>query len=138
MMELKRTIRFRPDEAAASIGRAEWQTAVAGMAVIAVGSGIYGASIGLWRSPLQAVFVAIKMPLLIFATLSINAVLNGVLAALLGSGLTFRQTAMAILQSFALFSLMVGALGPQVDVDGGGRGRNGVRRSLTYESADST
>lgn len=34
--------------------------------------------------------------------------------------------------------LMVGALGPQVDVDGGGRGRNGVRRSLTYDSADST
>ena len=110
--EVTRTVRFRPDEAAVSIRRAEWRTAVAWIAVIVAGSGVYGASIGLWRSPLQAVFVAVKMPLLILATLSINAFLNGVLAALLGSGLSFRQTAMAILQSFALFSLMVGALGP--------------------------
>ncbi len=82
--------------------------------VIAIVSGCaaYGFSIGLWRAPLQGLYVAIKMPLLIFTTLLVNGLLNGMLGLLLGSGLSFRQTLQACLMSFAIFSLIVGSLSP--------------------------
>ncbi len=108
--DARRLIRFRPEEAAADLRTWRWRTAVGWMAVITVGTGLYGASVGLWRSPLQGFYVGLKMPLLIFFTLVLNGALNGVLAALLGSGLGFRQTALAIMQSFALFALVVGSL----------------------------
>lgn len=79
---------------------------------ILLGSGLYGATVGLWRAPLQALFTAAKFPLLIFLTCGGNALLNGLLAQLLGSGLSFRQTSRAILLSFALTSLILGALSP--------------------------
>ena len=79
---------------------------------ILLGSGLYGATVGLWRAPLQALFTAAKFPLLIFLTGAGNAVLNGLLAQLLGSGLSFRQTSRAILLSFALTSLILGGLSP--------------------------
>lgn len=44
------------------------------------------------RAPLMALYVGIKMPLLIFLTLTVNWLLKGLLALLLGSGLSFRQT----------------------------------------------
>lgn len=80
--------------------------------VIVAGCAAYGFSIGLWRSPLQGFYVAVKMPLLIFLTLAANGMLNGMLALLLGSGLSFRQTLTACLMSFALFALIVGSLSP--------------------------
>jgi hypothetical protein len=79
---------------------------------IVVGSSVYGATIGLWRAPLQSVFTAIKFPLLIFLTcIGIGAV-NGILAQLFGSGLSFKQTALAILMSFAIAAVILGALSP--------------------------
>ena len=79
---------------------------------IGIGCAAYGFSIGLWRAPLQGVFVAVKMPCLIFLTLLVNGFLNGMLAVLLGSGLSFRQTFIACLMSFAIFGLIVGSLSP--------------------------
>lgn len=76
--------------------------------VITLGSALYGATIGFWRAPLQSVFTGIKFPLLIFLTCGGNGAINGILAQLLGSGLSFRQTALAILMSFALASLILG------------------------------
>jgi len=75
---------------------------------IVLGSSVYGATIGLWRAPLQSVFTAIKFPLLIFLTCIGNGAVNGMLAQVLGSGLSFRQTAFAILMSFAIASLIRG------------------------------
>jgi hypothetical protein len=80
--------------------------------IIGIGCAAYGFSIGIWRAPLQGVFVAVKMPCLILLTLMVNGFLNGVLAALLGSGLSFRQTLLACLMSFAIFALIVGSLSP--------------------------
>jgi hypothetical protein len=80
--------------------------------IILVGAGAYGATVGLWRAPLQAFYTAIKFPLLTFLTCGGNALLNGMLAQLLGSGLTFRQTTLAILSSFAVTALLLGALAP--------------------------
>jgi len=82
-----------------------------GVAIV-IGSSVYGATIGLWRAPLQSVFTAIKFPLLIFLTCIGNGAVNGMLAQLLGSGLSFRQTAFAILMSFAVASLILGSLSP--------------------------
>lgn len=80
--------------------------------IIVIGSAIYGATIGLWRAPLQSAFTAIKFPLLIFLTCFGNGAINGILAQVLGSGLSFKQTGLAILMSFAVASIILGAFSP--------------------------
>ena len=80
--------------------------------VILVGCGAYGVSVGLWRSPLQSAYTALKIPLLIFLTCGANALLNGLLAQLIGSGLGFRHASAAILLSFALASCLLAAFAP--------------------------
>jgi hypothetical protein len=50
------------------------------IAVIVVGAGCYGAAMGWWRDPLQALYVAIKFPLIILLTALGNALLNAMLA----------------------------------------------------------
>jgi hypothetical protein len=77
-----------------------------------IGCGTYGYTVGLWRAPLQAVYTGLKFPLLIFLTCGGNALLNGILAQLLGSGLSFRQTSLAILLSFAAAAVVLAALSP--------------------------
>lgn len=73
---------------------------------------IYGASIGIWRDAQMALYVSIKMPLLVGMTLLSNALLNGLLAILLGTGLSFRQSFMALLLSFAHVGLILASLAP--------------------------
>jgi hypothetical protein len=80
--------------------------------VILAGSGMYGATIGLGRAPLQAVYTALKFPLLILLTTAGNALLNGMLAQLLGLGISFRQSTLAIVTSFALASAVLASLSP--------------------------
>jgi hypothetical protein len=60
----------------------------------------------------QAFYTAIKFPLLIFLTCAANAVVNGMLAQLLGSGLTFKQTSAAILMSFAIAAVILAGFSP--------------------------
>ncbi len=82
------------------------------VALVVAGSGLYGAVIGSWWAPLQAVYVAIKLPLLILLTTLGNGLLNGMLAPLLGLKLTFRQSLTAVLVSFAIAAAVLGALSP--------------------------
>ena len=82
------------------------------LATIFLGVGLYGASIGIWHGPKLATFTAIKLPLIILITLTVNSVINGMLAVLLGSRLSFIQTAFAILAAFTVFALIVGSLSP--------------------------
>lgn len=79
---------------------------------IVFGCALYGVTVGIWRAPVQAAYTAAKFPLLIFLTCAGNAFLNGMFAQLLGSGLSFRQTSLAILMSFATAALVLGALSP--------------------------
>ena len=81
---------------------------------IIIGCGLYGFSIGIWRDPLQGVYAGVKMPMLIFLTLLVNGLINGMLAQVLGSGLSFRQTLTACLMCFAIFAMIVGSLSPLV------------------------
>jgi hypothetical protein len=80
--------------------------------VIMAGCGLYGVSVGMWRSPLQSVYTGLKFPLLIFLTCAGNGLLNGLLGQLMGTGLSFRQTAMVILLSFTLAAMILGACAP--------------------------
>lgn len=82
------------------------------VAAIAVGSGMYGAAMGAWREPLQALYTGIKLPLAILLTTLGNGLLNGMLAPLLGLNVTFRQSLVMVLFSFALTSVILGALSP--------------------------
>ena len=84
------------------------------LAVIVLGSGLFGAAMGLWRDPLQAVYAAIKFPLIILLTVLGNALINGMLAPLLGLDLRFRQSLFAVLSSFTIASAMLGAFSPVI------------------------
>jgi hypothetical protein len=83
----------------------------AGLVTI-LGFGIYGLTVGYWRSPLMGVYVGVKMPLLIALTLACNGLLNGLIGALLGSGLGFRQSLHALLSAFAISALILGSVAP--------------------------
>ena len=86
---------------------------VGGVALTAaLGLAIYGFTVGFWRDPLMGVFVAVKLPLLVTLTLLCNGLLNGLLGVLLGSGLSFRQSMLALLSAFAVAGLILGALAP--------------------------
>jgi hypothetical protein len=82
------------------------------VAAIVVGAGSYGAVMGCWRNSLQALYTGIKLPLAILLTTAGNGFLNGMLAPLLGLNVTFRQSLAAVLVSFAISSIVLGALSP--------------------------
>lgn len=79
---------------------------------IIVGCGVYGFTMGLWRSGIMAAYVGIKFPLVIFSTLIINGAINGMLAMVLGSGISFRQSFQFLLAGFALMSIILLSLSP--------------------------
>jgi len=82
------------------------------IAVVVVGAGLYGAAMGWWRDPQQALYVAIKFPLIILLSVAGNALLNAMLAPLLGLNIPFRQSFSAILMSFVIASAILGAFSP--------------------------
>ncbi len=95
---------------------AHWQSrrVLRDVALIVVGAGLFGAAAGCWRDPLQALYAGIKLPLIILLTATGNALLNALLAPLLGLQLRFRQSLLAILASFALACAILGAFSPLV------------------------
>ena len=67
---------------------------------------------GCWRAPQQALFVAIKFPLIILLTTFGNGLLNGMLAPLLGLNLGFRHSLQAILMSYTIMAVILGGFSP--------------------------
>jgi hypothetical protein len=84
------------------------------VAVIILGAGLYGAAMGWWRDPQQALYVAIKFPLIILLTTFGNALINAMFAPLLGLNIPFRQSLAAILMSFTIASAILGAFSPLI------------------------
>ena len=82
--------------------------------IIIFGAGLYGAAMGWWRDPLQALYTAIKFPLIILLTATANAMLNAMLAPLLGLNIPFRQSFLAILMSFTIAGAILGSFAPLV------------------------
>jgi hypothetical protein len=80
--------------------------------VIVMCAGLYGAAMGWWRDPQQALFTAAKFPLVILLTTAGTALLNAMLAPLLGLNIPFRQSFSAILMSFTIAAAILGAFSP--------------------------
>jgi hypothetical protein len=85
-----------------------WQHAL----VIAVGAGAFGAAMGSWRAPEQALASGLKLPFVLLGTAAGNALINGMLAPLLGVDLRLRESFAAVLASFALLAAILGAFAP--------------------------
>jgi hypothetical protein len=94
----------------------QWDAQRLGVCVgsIFIGAGLYGAAMGYWRAPLQGVYVAIKFPLIILLVTLGNALLNAMLAPLLGLNISFRQSFLAVLLSFTIASAILGSFSPLV------------------------
>ena len=80
--------------------------------LIILGCGSYGLSMGLWRGWEMASYAGIKFPLVVIATLAVNALINGMFAMVLGSGITMRQSIQFLFTAFAIFALILGARSP--------------------------
>jgi len=80
--------------------------------LIILGCGSYGLSMGLWQGWTMASYAAIKFPMVVIATLCINAMLNAMLAMVLGSGISIRQSLQFLFTAFAICALILGALSP--------------------------
>ena len=79
---------------------------------IVAGAGAFGAAMGSWRAPEQALWSAVKLPFVLLGTAAGNALLNGMLAPLLGVELRWRETLAAVLTSFTLAAAILGAFSP--------------------------
>ena len=79
---------------------------------IVVGGAIYGFTVGVLRSPVQATYAAIKFPVLIFATVLCNGLLNAMLGSLLGVRLSLAESLRAILMSYAIACVFLSSLAP--------------------------
>jgi hypothetical protein len=117
--ELKRrelSVLLRGEVASLESWSAHWHPPriVTHLGIIVVGAGLYGAAVGWWRDPMQALYTAIKFPLIILLTATGNALLNGMLAPLLGLNISFRQSFLAILMSFTIASAILGSFAPMV------------------------
>src|SRR5215469_9545734 len=112
--EISRLLRGEPEFIAAC--SLQWVTRrfILQVAVILLGAGLYGATMGWWRGPEQALFVAIKFPLIILLVTAGNALLNGLLAPLLGLNIRFYQSFSAIVMSFTVTAAILGAFTPVI------------------------
>jgi hypothetical protein len=79
---------------------------------IGFGAGLYGAALGTWRAPMQAVFNGIKFPLILLLTAVGNSFFNALLAPLLGIQIGWRESLASVLLSFNLLSAILAAFSP--------------------------
>lgn len=82
------------------------------LSVTVLGSAAFGAAMGWWRAPEQALFTAMKLPLVLLFTALGNALLNAMLAPLLGVNIGLRQSLLAVLMSFTIAGAILGGVAP--------------------------
>ena len=82
--------------------------------VVIAGAGGYGIAMGLSKAPLQGLYTGLKLPLLILLTTLGTALLNGMLAPLLGLNMSFRQSLRAVQASFTVASVILAGFAPVV------------------------
>ena len=110
--ELSTLLRGETEALSAWSGRWDTRRFALDLAVIILGAGFYGAAMGWWRDPQQAFYVAIKFPLIILLTTLGNALINAMLAPLLGLDIPFRQSFSAIVMGFTITAAILGAFSP--------------------------
>lgn len=79
---------------------------------IVLASALYGAVMAGWRSPRLALYVALKMPLLLLGTTSLVMTLNWMLAGIFGAGLSFAQVVALTWSAMAVASFLLLSLAP--------------------------
>jgi hypothetical protein len=77
-----------------------------------VSGALYGFVFGLWRAPEQALYAAVKLPLLLLSVVAASAVINGFLALVLRARIGVMQGLVAILLSLSVAALMLAAVAP--------------------------
>jgi hypothetical protein len=82
------------------------------LGAVFAGAGLFGAALGEWRSPLQALYAGIKFPLVILLTTAGTGLLNGMLAPLLGLNIKFRQSLLIILFGHTIAAIILGGFSP--------------------------
>ncbi len=112
LAELPILLRGEPEPINDSIQHCTRSRVLLYLAVILTGAACFGAAVGYWRHPLQALYTALKFPLILLLTALGNALLNGMLAPLLGLNITFRQSLVAVLMSFTIAAAILGGFSP--------------------------
>jgi hypothetical protein len=104
----------RPDGAMAArwLAEASWRKIAAAVGMIVLGGASYGFSLGAWRALEMGCYVAVKLPLLLLLVTLSNGLLNGMVAQLQGAQLSFRQSLLSTLLSYAIFSITLASLAP--------------------------
>jgi len=105
-------LRGEPESITAWIERPTAGRVLLYVAVIFVGAGLFGAAMGCWRAPTQALYTAMKFPLILLLTTLGNALLNAMLAPLPGLNISLRQSLLAILMSFTIAAAILGSFSP--------------------------
>jgi hypothetical protein len=82
------------------------------LTVTVLGAAAFGAAMGWWRAPEQALYTAVKLPLVLLLTALGNALLNAMLAPLLGVNIGLRQSLLAVLMSFTIAGAILGGVAP--------------------------
>ena len=111
-ISLPTLLRGEPAPILAGLQAATWPRTIGSVITIVLGAGLYGAAMGCWRAPEQALFVAIKFPLIILLTSFGNALINAMLAPLLGLNVSLKQSFLAVLMSFTIAAAILGAFSP--------------------------
>jgi len=84
------------------------------LAAIVIGCGLFGFVMGVWRSPLQGAYTAVKLPAILVLTALGNTLINGMFAPLLGVELNLKKTFAAVLASYSIASLILAAFAPLI------------------------
>ena len=80
--------------------------------LMAIGSSVYGAVLGLWRGPTQACFAFVKLPLVLLVTSALTMVFNWMLALLMGVRMSFAQATALTMLCLAVASVVLASLAP--------------------------
>ena len=79
---------------------------------VIIGTALYGFAFGYWRSPVQGLYSAVKMPLLFLSVILTTTAINTILAQIMGAGLSLRQVTMIVLLAMAVASAILGCFSP--------------------------
>ncbi len=82
--------------------------------LIFMGMAAFGAAFGCWHSPRQALYGAIKMPLMLHAVVWLSVAANTMLNWLLGGGLSVRQVRRCVLGALSITAVLLASLSPVV------------------------
>ena len=82
------------------------------IARIVMGAGAYGIAFGVWRAAEQALYSALKLPLMLLLVAVCTMGLGAMFAMMLRSRLSLRQTSACMLLSLAVTSIVLGSVAP--------------------------